>query len=175
MKNGDSSSLCEHIAMNATLASIVFALAAAQSAPPVQPGPAQARPARATLQQLAWLPGEWSGRVGSASIEERWTPAGGGAMLAVSRTVADGRLVAFEFLRVVERDGGLVYIAQPNGRPPTEFVLTTIEPNAATFENPAHDFPTTIRYRRREDGTLEATISGRGGEKAQQFVFSRQK
>jgi hypothetical protein len=159
--------------MNGTLASIVFALAAAQSAPLPQSRPAPATPARATLQQLAWLSGEWSGRLGSASIEERWTPAAGGAMLAVSRTIADDRLVAFEFLRVVERDGGLVYIAQPNGRPPTEFVLTKIEANAATFENPAHDFPTTIRYLTREDGTLEATISGRGGEKAQRFVFSR--
>ena len=84
-------------------------------------------PASATLEQLAWLPGEWGGVKGRASIEERWTPAAGGAMLAVSRTIANDRLVAFEFLRIVERDGGLVYIAQPNGRPPTEFVLTKID------------------------------------------------
>ena len=129
--------------------------------------------ARATLQQLAWLPGEWTGTMGGASIEERWTPPGGGAMLAVSRTIANDRLIAFEFLRIVERDGGLVYIAQPNGQPPTEFVLTKIERGAATFENPAHDFPTTIRYAQREDGSLAATISGANGDKAQTFVFTR--
>lgn len=154
--------------MNATVALLVFALAAAQS-PATPPAPA-----RATLQQLAWLSGVWSGSMGRSSIEERWTPAGGGAMLAVSRTIANDRLVAFEFLRIVERDGGLVYIAQPNGKPPTEFVLTKIESRAATFENPAHDFPKTIRYVEREDGKLEATISGSGGEKAQTFLFSRQ-
>jgi hypothetical protein len=155
--------------MNATLALLVFALASATQSPPTPPAPA-----RATLQQLAWLPGVWSGTTSRSSIEERWTPAGGGAMLAVSRTIAGERLVAFEFLRIVERDGGLVYIAQPNGRPPTEFMLTKIESRAVTFENPTHDFPTTIRYAEREDGKLEATISGRGGEKAQTFLFSRQ-
>jgi hypothetical protein len=135
--------------------------------------PARPAPVAATLQQLAWLPGEWTGTKGRASIEERWTPAAGGAMLAVSRTIANDRLVAFEFLRIVERDGGLVYIAQPNGRPPTEFVLTKIDAGSATFENPSHDFPKMIRYVRREDGSLEATISGANGEKAQNFVFTR--
>lgn len=138
-----------------------------------QSAPVRTAPVRATLQQLAWLPGEWTGTSGRSSIEERWTPAGGGAMLAVSRTIANDRLVAFEFLRIVERDGGLVYIAQPNGRTPTEFVLTKIERGAATFENPAHDFPTTIRYAQRQDDGLEATISGANGEKAQTFVFTR--
>ena len=146
---------------------LVF-LGLSQAAPPARPSPASA-----TLQQLAWLPGEWTGTQSRASIEERWTPAGGGAMLAVSRTIANDRLVAFEFLRIVERDGGLVYIAQPNGRPPTEFVLTKIDAGSATFENPSHDFPKTIRYARREDGRLEATIGGANGEKAQTFVFTR--
>jgi len=150
------------------LVSLLFVGSLLQPAVPARPAPASA-----SLKQLAWLPGEWSGVKGRASIEERWTPAAGGAMLAVSRTIAGDRLVAFEFLRIVERDGGLVYIAQPNGRPPTEFVLTKIDGASATFENPGHDFPKSIRYGRREDGSLEATISGANGEKAQSFVFTR--
>lgn len=129
------------------------------------------RPARATVGQVAWLAGDWAGTVGSASIEERWTPPGGGAMLAVARTIRSDRLVAFEFLRIVERDGGLVYIAQPNGRPPTEFVLTRIADGSATFENPAHDFPKAIRYVLRADGSLEARTSGDAGQPEQTFVF----
>ena len=136
----------------------------------------QDRPAtaRGTLAQLAWLAGDWAGTMGRSSIEERWTPAAGGAMLAVARTVKDDRLAAFEYLRIVERDGGLVYIAQPNGRPPTEFTLTQITADSATFENPSHDFPKMIRYMRRPDGSLEARTSGTGGERPQTFVFARQ-
>src|SRR6185295_7050093 len=81
-------------------------------------------PAKATIAQVAWIAGMWSGGVGGATFEERWTPPAGGAMLAVSRTLKGDRMVAFEFLRIVERSGGRVYIAQPDGRPPTDFVLT---------------------------------------------------
>ena len=135
----------------------------------------RAAPARAAIADLGWLAGDWGGTLGRATIEERWTPAAGGAMLAVSRTIKDDRLAAFEYLRIVERDGGLVYIAQPNGRPPTEFVLTGMTTDSATFENPAHDFPKMIRYTRRPDGSLEARISGAGGERPQTFVFTRQR
>jgi len=131
-------------------------------------------PAHAAISTMAWLAGEWVSEAGPVKIEERWTPAAGGAMLAVSRTVKDGRMVEFEFLRIVERDGGLVYIAQPNGRPPTDFVMTAIDARTATFENPAHDFPKMIRYSLRADGRLEARISN-GVGKSEAFVFVRAK
>lgn len=130
------------------------------------------RAARSTLTQLAWLAGTWSGGDGPITFEERWTPPAGGAMLAVSRTLKGDRMVAFEFLRIVERNGTLVYIAQPDGRPPTEFTLTAIAADSATFENPMHDFPKMIRYSRRADGTLEARVSD-GEQKGDTFVFKR--
>lgn len=128
--------------------------------------------AKATLQQIAWLAGEWRGTGGPMTFEERWTDAAGGAMFAVSRTLKGDRLAAFEFLRIVERAGGLVYIAQPDGRPPTEFTLTAVTSDSATFENPAHDFPKMIRYSRKADGTLEAVVSD-GGQKAETFSFKK--
>jgi hypothetical protein len=129
-------------------------------------------PARATIDRVAWMAGSWSGGGGGTTFEERWTPPAGGAMLAVSRTVKGDRMVAFEFLRIVERNGGLIYVAQPEGRPPTDFVLTGISADSATFENPAHDFPRMIRYAKKSDGTLEARISD-GGAKGESFVFRR--
>jgi hypothetical protein len=129
-------------------------------------------PARAAIAQVAWIAGSWSGGSGGPTFEERWTPPAGGAMLAVSRTLKGDRMVAFEFLRIVERNGGLVYIAQPDGRPPTDFVLTEIANDSATFENPSHDFPKMIRYTKQADGSLEARISD-GGQRAQSFVFRR--
>jgi len=130
------------------------------------------RPPRATIAQVAWLAGSWSGDAGTAKVEERWTPPAGGAMLAVSRTVKGDRMTAFEFLRIVEKDGGLVYVAQPGGRLPTEFVLTALDAASATFENPAHDFPKMIRYAKRADGLLEASVTD-GKGKGETFVFRR--
>ena len=135
-------------------------------------GTAQSVPVRASISQMSWLAGAWNGGSGPVSFEERWTAAAGGAMLAVSRTVKGDRMVAFEFLRIVERNGGLVYVAQPDGKPPTDFTLTALSATSATFENPAHDFPKMIRYTKRADGTLEASV-GDGGGKDETFVLRR--
>jgi hypothetical protein len=135
-------------------------------------GETRPAPPRAELVRIAWLAGNWIGTEGETRVEENWTTPAGGAMLAVSRTIKSGRMVAFEFLRIVEKDGTLVYVAQPGGRPPTEFVLAAIDASSATFENPAHDFPKVIRYAKRSDGKLEARVSD-GGASAETTVFER--
>jgi hypothetical protein len=133
-------------------------------------------PAKAVIDDLAWLAGAWVGKKSSgSSIEERWSPPLGGAMLAVSRSVnASGMMFAFEYLRVVERDGGLVYVAQPGGKAPTEFVLTELGTNRAVFENPRHDYPKRIVYELSADGGLIATIGQTKGGTPQRFEFKRE-
>lgn len=134
-------------------------------------------PAKATMDDLKWLAGAWvgtRGAGGTTSIEERWSPPGGGAMLAVSRTVSRGKMSAFEYLRVVERNGGLVYIAQPGGRTPTEFVLTELGKTRAVFENPRHDSPQRIVYELSSEGRLSAAIGFAKGGRPQRFEFKRE-
>jgi hypothetical protein len=134
-------------------------------------------PAKALIGDLAWLVGAWvgtRGTSGTTSIEERWGPAKGGAMLAVSRTVSRERMSAFEFLRIVERDGGLVYIAQPNGGAPTEFVLSELGAGRAVFDNPRHDYPKRIVYELTAEGGLTATIGFMKGGAPRKFEFRRE-
>lgn len=128
-------------------------------------------PAKAAMDDMAWLAGAWVGARGSSSIEERWSPPLGGAMLAVSRTVKNGSMVAFEFLRIVERDGGLVYIAQPGGKSPTEFVLTELGATRAVFDNPRHDYPKRIVYELSAEGRLSATIGFTKGGTPRRLEF----
>jgi len=131
-------------------------------------------PAQAAITDMGWLAGAWVGTRGSASIEERWSPPLGGAMLGVSRTVSRGKMVAFEYLRIVERDGGLVYVAQPGGAPPTEFVLTELDTTRAVFENPRHDSPQRIVYELSAEGSLSASIGFAKGGRPQRFEFTRE-
>jgi hypothetical protein len=147
--------------------------------------------AAATIANVAWIAGTWQTDVATPApasaaaapaptsapsiTEERWTPPAGGAMLATARTTRGPTMSAFEFLCIVERDGSLVYRAMPNGRAPaTEFVLTHVTPGAATFENPSHDYPKTIRYARRADGALETTISGAPNQRVVTVVLKKQ-
>ena len=42
--------------------------------------------------------------------------------MGMSRTVKDGRVTAFEFVRIARIDGVLTYLAQPGGGDATAFV-----------------------------------------------------
>ncbi|MEQ1821125.1 MAG: DUF6265 family protein [Fimbriimonadaceae bacterium] len=138
---------------------------------------AMPEPAKAVIGDLAWLSGAWAGTRGTnntISFEERWSPAKGGAMLAISRTVNRDKMSAFEYLRIVERDGGLVYVAQPGGAPPTEFVLTELSAKRAVFDNPRHDYPKRITYEMSAEGGLTATIGFMKGGTPRRFEFKRE-
>lgn len=132
-------------------------------------------PAKAVIGDLSWIAGNWAGTRGTAgaiSFEERWSAPKGGAMLATSRTVNRDKMSAFEFLRIVEKDGGLVYVAQPNGAPPTEFIMTEFSTKRAVFDNPRHDYPKRIVYELTEGG-LTATIGYTKGGTPRKFEFKR--
>lgn len=134
-------------------------------------------PAKAAIGDLAWLAGDWvgtRGTSGTTTIEERWGPPLGGAMLGVSRTVSRGAMSAFEYLRIVEREGGLIYIAQPNGGAATEFVLSEFTATRAVFDNPRHDYPKRIVYELTPEGGLSATIGFMKGGSPRRFEFKRE-
>ena len=118
---------------------------------------------------LAFMKGAWEGGPPGMKFEERWTEESGGLMLGVSRTIKGDRAIAFEFLRIEFRKDGIFYVAQPGGRPKTEFKLTASDGKSATFENPEHDHPKLIRYSLTPDGSLKAELDG--GEGKQAFGF----
>lgn len=133
-------------------------------------------PAKAEIRDMAWLAGAWVGtRSTGAPNEERWSPPLGGAMFAVSRSVnTSGRMFAFEYLHIVERDGGLVYIAQPGGKTLTEFVLTELDAKRAVFDSPRHDYPKRIVYELSAEGGLIATVGQLKSGTPRRFEFKRE-
>ncbi len=118
---------------------------------------------------LAFMRGAWEGGPPGMKFEERWTEEAGGLMLGISRTLKGEKAIGFEFLRIEFRADGVFYVAQPGGRPKTEFKLTASDGKSATFENAAHDHPKMIRYTRTEDGSLRAELDGAEGK--QSFLF----
>jgi hypothetical protein len=123
--------------------------------PPVTVG--QASPAHT----FEWLAGHWcSGKEGSR-VEELWLPAAGDVALGIGRTVEAGKTRNFEFMRIEAGDGITSFISVLEGQPPTKFRLTDSGAGWARFENPQHDFPRRIEYRRTPHG-LRAAIAGPG-------------
>lgn len=138
--------------------------------------PAQSRQDSAPLkiEDLAFISGGWQEVSNNLRIDEHWTSVAGGSLMGVSRTVKDGRTVAFEYLRIESRSDGIYYVAHPRGQSPgTEFKLVRLQAREAVFENPLHDFPKRIIYRRNPDGSLTARVEGDGSEreKPQEFHY----
>ena len=106
---------------------------------------ARAATPTADVAQLRWLAGCWELRTPTRVTQESWIAP------------------AFEFLRIELRDGKPTYVAQPGGGPPTAFAATFVSDTAVRFENPQHDFPQGISYRRAGSDSLVASIDGPQG------------
>jgi hypothetical protein len=134
-------------------------------------------PQTPTLADLAWIAGDWQTAAGGRrQIEEHWTSVAGGTMMGMSRTVAGDKTVEFEYLRIEQRADGIYYVAHPKARcPATDFKLTKASVTEAVFENPQHDFPKRIIYRKTGDNSLTASIDGGEGSRAMTFAFTRMK
>jgi hypothetical protein len=131
---------------------------------------AQSAP-RATVADLGWMRGHWV--TADGATEEDWTAPRGGVMLGTGRTIAGGALREYEFLRLqAGADGVPIYWASPNGVPPVGFRLTRPGPASATFDNPGHDYPQRIVYRRR-GAALVATISAIDDSRATSWTYRR--
>ena len=62
----------------------------------------------ATLADMSWLAGQWTGTGLGGVSEEMWSAPAGGAMMGMYRLLRDGVVVFYEFLALVEEEGSLV-------------------------------------------------------------------
>jgi hypothetical protein len=119
-----------------------------------------ARAAPATVMQVGWMAGCWERVAGTRRIEEQWMAPRGGLMLGMSRTMAGDTLREYEQVALFEREGRLVYAATPARQAPAEFSSIAVSDSAVIFENPSHDFPQRVLYRRRGADSLIARVEG---------------
>ena len=137
-----------------------------------------AKPA-ARVDSLKWMAGCWEQKGARGTIEEHWTRPAGGGMMGLGRTIRHGpsgdSTTSYEFTRIVERSGKLVFIAQPSGQTLAEFTEEALTDSSVTFSNPAHDYPQSVSYARRGTDSLYARTDGNIGGKNRriEFVYAR--
>ena len=123
--------------------------------------------AAANISDLTWLSGCWAYDDKDSGSGEYWMPPAGGTMFAISRSVRDGRTVAFEYLRITEDDEhSLTLFASPSGQLQAQFYLASLTDNEIVFENPDHDFPQRIIYQLRDSDRLVGRIEGQADGQA---------
>ena len=150
---------------------IALALAATALALPAVAAPAD------DVGRLAWMAGSWIEEKDGVTTRETWLPPLGGVMAGAGQTNAPGKQPSIEHAKIAAEPAGATYTTVVRGQPPTAFVLKPGLPDGeAIFENPAHDFPQRVIYRRcgaelcaRIEGTLQ------GKARSFEWRYSRMK
>lgn len=108
---------------------------------------------------VSWMAGYWLDCSNGREVSETWSDPRAGLMVGHNVTIArDGR-VGFEVSHITMTPNGFAYVAQPDGAPPTPFILTESTASRAVFSNPENDFPQRVIYWREGD-VLNARIEG---------------
>ncbi|HEY0332103.1 MAG TPA: DUF6265 family protein [Stenotrophomonas sp.] len=128
-------------------------------------------PLDSRLQPLAWLAGEWTrtdlppGQVGF----ERWQVEEG-ALVGAGVTRQGAQTLFQEGLRIQADHDGVFYVVDvAHNAGPVRFQMTEHGAGSVVFENPAHDFPKKIAYRRTGEG-MDVEVSGAGRVSLFKFV-----
>ena len=132
-------------------------------------------PPPATVDQAAWLLGDWVGTgINGAEAAESWLPASGGTMVGVFlQEKPDGSIMFTEIMYMAEEEGSLVlklkhFNADLTGWEEKDgmvrFRLLSIEPCAAYFSS--------LTYRcDGDDGLLVAVRMKSAGPEVEELVF----
>lgn len=128
---------------------------------------AVAQETKPTIQSLAFISGCWetNDKAKRSLLSEQWMKPAGGMMLGVGRTVENGKTVDFEFMRIEQRDADIFFIAKPKANESeTLFKLVKLAKTEVAFENPDHDFPQRVIYKRsgsKLTGRIEGNNKGK--------------
>ena len=104
-------------------------------------------------------------------------PLRGNTLLGIGSTEFQDKLSSYEYLRIESRADGIFYVALPSEQKEAAFKLVSAvrdereKATIFTFENPQHDFPQRITYRRGTEGWLYATIEGKSQGQDRQVTY----
>lgn len=116
------------------------------------------------FKKLEWLTGKWTRTNPEAgqSGYETWSKVTDLKLSGKGVTLKGKKVVFVENLEFIVKGNDIFYTVMVTGeKQPTYFRLTALSADGFTCENPQHDFPKKISYKR--DGKhVKAVISGNG-------------
>lgn len=127
--------------------------------------------------QLKWMLGVWKLNVGSGVIVEEWKIANDSTLTGKSSFVKNGTdTVPQETIELAYRNGDWYYspiVKNQNNGQPVPFKIILLKGTEFISENPTHDFPQRIAYRRIKNqlfASIEGKRNGKYGKQNFDFV-----
>ncbi len=130
------------------------------------------------MKNASWLLGSWVRISEQHSASETWIKENDSTYTAESYILANNDTIFYETAILEWRNNEMHLIVKPKGQNDDQavsFRMTSKEGSPLIFENPQHDFPTTIVYTRIGSDSLLAQISGisQGKNKTIDFPFRK--
>jgi hypothetical protein len=117
------------------------------------------------LEKMSWLVGEWENKMPDGILTETWTKANDSTFTGKTLFIRDKDTLHSEEIVLTQKGETLLYIPTVKGQndnKPVEFKKTESKiENEFAFENPKHDYPQKIVYKKVNETNLVATISGK--------------
>jgi hypothetical protein len=156
-----------------SLLALLLAAAPAQAAE-TRAAPEGHVPPAATVAQLAWLAGIWTGEgIGGARATEVYSPPGAGSIAGhFVQEDGEGGVEFLELMQIAEIDGSLVYrlkhfdealVGWEDKDRHVSFPLVAIEPDAVYFSG--------LTLRREGDTLISAVLVRQADGSAREYVF----
>ncbi len=151
-----------------------------------QPAAGAAPPFKATVEQLAWVAGAWTGKLGDRIIEQHWSAPLAGSIVAMYRSIQANRVTLYELLAIEQEGDGVVlrikHFAPGPGLVSREAKdesannrLVSLEGRTAVFEGGDAANPVRITFKSPDASTLNIVSERRrdGKTVATEFKYKR--
>jgi hypothetical protein len=126
------------------------------------------------LKKMEWLVGNWEQKLPDGIVTETWTKENDSTFSGKSFFIKEKDTIHLESIVLTQKDDNLLYIPTVSGQnnnEPTTFTMVSDAENTFSFENPTHDYPQKITYKKISDTNLLATISGKQQGKQSQESY----
>lgn len=150
----------------------------------VPAGAQSAAPAHveATVDQLAWIAGAWTGTLNGRTIEQHWSAPLAGSIIAMYRSVSADRPTLYELLALENQDGGVVLRIKHFAPGPglvgreakdvsADHTLVRLQERTAVFEGGTASSPVRVTFESPDAATLNITVERQRDAKPVSTVF----
>ncbi|NIM96400.1 MAG: hypothetical protein GTO18_22095 [Anaerolineales bacterium] len=127
----------------------------------------------ASLDDLAWLSGNWRGQHGKDPIEEAWSRAAGNAMMGMFRWLHEDSVRFYEFMAIEQGEESIIFRIKhfnPGLKGWEEkdesvaFHLVQLKPTEAIFFRTGTEETQWMTYKLNDDDSLLVYFEGEDGE-----------
>lgn len=126
------------------------------------------------LKQAEWILGNWKNISEDQVATETWSRLNDSVLSGSSLITIDKDTISSETIRI-EQHGDTVYyiptVKDLNDNKPIRFTMILLSDTSMAFVNPAHDFPQQITYKKVNEDSLFAEISGTKNGKFMSIPF----